>query len=100
MKSNGAPIQNYIAAKENIMNFFNCKDDFFIKIMENHEWAVIDNDDFCMLSYWNTTGKRTDAVVIKKSGVPMVLKTEDYTMVVAIDCVKIAFVFKNEYLKS
>ena len=36
-----------------------------------------------------------DAVIVKKNGIPMVYQKKEYTMVVAIDCVKIAFVFQN-----
>ena len=52
---------------------------------------------FChsFLCYWTDEGKKIDAVVVKKSGTPMIYKTKDYTMVVAIDCVKIGFIFRN-----
>ena len=39
--------------------------------------------------------EKVDAVIVKKGGEPMIYKTKDYTMVVAIDCVKIGFVFRN-----
>ena len=39
--------------------------------------------------------KRINAVIVKRNGVPMVYQKKEYTMVVAIDCVKIAFVFRN-----
>ena len=50
---------------------------------------------FTFLCYWTDEGKKIDAVVVKKSGTPMIYKTKDYTMVVAIDCVKIGFIFRN-----
>lgn len=57
--------------------------------------AVREDEDFTFLCYWTDEGKKIDAVVVKKSGTPMIYKTKDYTMVVAIDCVKIGFIFRN-----
>ena len=92
-------VQNYLVAKKNIMEYFKCNDDFFVRILDSQEWVVKDNEYFHMLSYWNDEN-RTDAIVAKKNGNPMVFRTSDYTMVVAIDCVKIAFVFNNIYEKK
>lgn len=100
MKADKKPVQNYITARNNVMNFFNCQDDIFIKVLDKFEWFIKDNDDFHMLSYWDANDNRVDAIVVKKGGDPMVFKTEGYTMVVAIDCVKIGFIFNNQNSKN
>ena len=74
---------------------FRLRGGFLIHPLLDFEWAVREDEDFTFLCYWTTEGKKIDAVVVKKSGTPMIYKTKDYTMVVAIDCVKIGFIFRN-----
>ena len=66
------------------------------------EIARLEGEDDCLESwqknherFFAEEGKKVDAVVVKKGGEPMIYKTKDYTMVVAIDCVKIGFIFRN-----
>lgn len=89
------PILEFEQARKKIMNNFGCDGDFFIKPLLDLEWAVRQEEDFSFLSYWTEDGKKIDAVVVKKDGVPMIYAKKEYTMVVAIDCVKIGFVFRN-----
>lgn len=89
-------IDNYINAQKELLEYFNCDEDFFVKYMSEYTWAVKNDEDFYFLYYWNKEGKRKDAVVVKKNGRPMIFKTEEHTMVIGIDCVKIGFIFDNE----
>ena len=89
------PILEFEQARKKIMNNFGCDGDFFIKPLLDLEWAVRQEEDFSFLSYWTEDGKKIDAVVVKKDGTPMIYAKKEYTMVVAIDCVKIGFVFRN-----
>lgn len=89
-------IKTYINAKNELMQYFDCDDDFFIKALDGCKWMIKNDDDFSFLMYWTEDKKRHDAVVVKKNGSPMVFKAGRYTMVIAIDCVKIAFIFENE----
>jgi hypothetical protein len=89
-------LKTYITAKNELMQFFNCDDDFFIKAFNGSRWMIKNDDDFSFLMYWTADKKRHDAVIVKKNGSPMVYKAGKYTMVIAIDCVKIAFIFENE----
>ena len=66
-----------------------------IEAMKEMNWVVKEQEDFAFLSYWTEEGKKVDAVVVKKGGEPMVYRKKEYTMVVAIDCVKIGFVFRS-----
>ena len=88
-------LKNYISSKKELMEHFKCEDDFFIKPLENLKWAVKSEDDFNFLIYWNETGKKHTAVIVKKNGNAMIYKASKYTMVIAIDCVKTAFIFSN-----
>ena len=95
MSNNTDFLKNYISSKKMLMEQFSCDDDFFIKPLENLKWAVKSEDDFSFLMYWTDDDKRHSAVIVKKNGSPMVYKTDMYTMVIAIDYIKTAFVFSN-----
>ncbi|MBS4959842.1 MAG: hypothetical protein KHZ62_03360 [Clostridiales bacterium] len=89
------PVEAFIDARDEILKYFDCAGSFFIRPLVGQEWAVKTGEDFSILSYWEKSGKKVDAVVVSKSGMPMIYEKDSYTMVVAIDCVKIAFVFQN-----
>lgn len=95
MSGVNAPVSKYDNAKKELMAYFGCKDDFFVKRIEADKWTVKGEDGFFILTYWSKDNIKTDAVVVKKDGEPMVYKAKGYTMVVAIDCVKIGFIFEN-----
>ncbi|MCI8629868.1 MAG: hypothetical protein HFE57_10335 [Firmicutes bacterium] len=87
-------VQEWIQTQNEVLQFFQCEGEFFIKPLD-YEWTIRHTEDFYFLSYWIRKNKRVDAVIVKKNGLPMVYRKREYTMVVAIDCVKIAFVFRN-----
>ncbi len=89
-------VQELIQSKETLATAFGCDNDFFFKPMTECEWFVRKDEDFHFLSYWLTPEKKVEAVVVKKSGEPMIYEKNGYTMVVAIDCVKIGFIFVND----
>lgn len=93
---NKEPILEYEQSIERLVEYFGCDRDFFMKLLLHCEWAVKVDGDFCFLSYWTEEGKKTDAVVVKKGGEPLIYVGKEYTMVVAIDCVKIGFIFRND----
>lgn len=95
MTKESEPILGFERSKKRVMDYFGCEGDFFVKPLLELEWAVWQDEDFTFLCYWTEKGKKVDAVVVKKNGVPMIYRMNDYTMVVAIDCVKIGFIFRN-----
>jgi len=95
MAKEKGPVVEFEQARKRISSYFGCDGDFFVKPLLDLEWAVKEDEDFAFLSYWTTEGKKVDAVIVKKGGDPMIYKTKEYTMVVAIDCVKIGFIFRN-----
>lgn len=87
-------VTGFIQSSEDLMKQFGCDGDFFLKPLVDMEWAVRYEDDFPLLSYWSgDSGNKTKAVIVRKNGEPMIYKNGGYTMIVAIDCVKIAFIF-------
>ena len=95
MAKDKGPVMDFEQARKRINSYFGCDGDFFVKPLLDLEQAVREDEDFAFLSYWTNEGKKVDAVIVKKGGEPMIYKTKDYTMVVAIDCVKIGFIFRN-----
>ncbi len=96
MAKEKGPVMDFVQTRKRMNQYFGCEGDFFIKPLLTLEWAIRQDEDFSFLCYWTEEGKRVDAVVVKKGGAPMIYRTKDYTMVVAIDCVKIGFIFRNE----
>ncbi len=88
-------VQDFLIAKNSLMQYFNCKDNYFVKTLVNFNWQVNTNEGITFLTYWDSNLNKTNAVVVKKSGTPLIYKGRDYTMIVAIDCIKVAFIFKN-----
>lgn len=96
----GELVAEYIKTKKLLMDSFECSDDYFIKNAEQCKWTISNSDNWCIVSYWETKENhkeiKNDVVVVKKNGRPQIFKTEKYTMVIAIQCVKIAFIFDNK----
>ncbi len=97
MKNEKNPVQDYVLYRDSILKYFQCEGDFFIKPLTSLEWTIRSVDDFHFLTYWTEENKKIDAVIVKKNSVPMIHRAKEYTMIVAIDCVKIAFIFSNEH---
>ena len=95
MAKSKKPVAGFISAKNNVLDFFGCDGDFYIKPLLEYEWSVKSNDELCILSYKKADEAAVSAVVVKKNGEPMIYSAGGYTMVIAIDCIKTAFVFKN-----
>ncbi len=89
------PVQDYISAKNSVMEYFKCDGDYYIRPLMDYKWTIKGDDEYFILSYWKDDEKRNDAVIVKKGGDPMIFKAGDHTMIVGIDCVKIAFIFHN-----
>lgn len=96
MAKEKGPVAEFEQARKKLNTYFGCDSDFFVKPLPELEWAVRLEEDFAFLSYWTADEKKVDAVIVKKGGEPMIYRTKEYTMVVAIDCVKIGFIFRNE----
>ncbi len=92
----GEAVIKYIQAKERLMRYFGCKENYFVKPLHDAFWRIEDTNDFPILSYWHENDSKTDALICKKGGKPMIFSTKAYTMIIGIECIKIAFIFKND----
>ena len=100
MKKNSDSVEQLVDAQKAVLNTFQCEGDFFVKPLLGLRWEMRQVDGFYFLTYWTAEDKKIEAVIVKKNNKPMIYKAEPYTMVVAIDCVKIGFLFDSNKIWS
>ncbi len=88
-------IPEFIQAKNNLMSYFGCKDDFFVKTATNASWYIRSLDGTYFVGYGKEDEKPREAVIVRRDGEPYIIEKGDYTMVICIECVKIALILKN-----
>ena len=88
-------VHDFILAKLELFRYFKCSDDYLAQIKLGHNWEVFEEDGIYFLNYWENINRKTSAVVVTRGSMPQVFKAQEYTMVIAIDCVQVAFVFNN-----
>ncbi len=91
------PILAFLQCSQDILNYFHCPGDFFIKPLLDSEWVITKSEDYHFLSYWLGDDQKMECVVVMKRNKPLIFTRGRYTMIIAIDCVKIAFIFLNKY---
>jgi hypothetical protein len=76
------------------MKAFGCPGDFFIRPLLGCAWEINGHEDIKILSYVHNNATH-EAVIVRLNGEAMVYRARGYVCVVAIDCVKIAFIFEE-----
>ena len=85
-------INAFVRAQRQLMNAFGCGGEYFIKPLVDSPWQITGEKDMPILSYERNETMH-NAVIVWQDGNPSVYRAKGYVMVVAIDCVKIAFIF-------
>jgi len=88
-------IQDFFSAKEKLLQSFGCNEDYHIENRLGLNWQITEDDGVFFLSSWENIANKTTSVVVKKNDAPLLFETADYTMIIAIDCINIAFIFNN-----
>lgn len=88
-------VSEYLCSKNNLMQYFNCKDDYFIKPIVNYYWRIKEEDDVYFLSYWKDGSPLNECVIVKKNNKPLIFEKRDYTMIIGVECVKVGLVVRN-----
>ncbi len=88
-------VPDFIQAKRDLMQFFGCNDDFYIKTATNDIWYIRELEGTYFVGCGREDEKTHEAVVVRRDGQPYIIEKGDYTMVVCIECVKIALILKN-----
>lgn len=89
-------VPEFIKAKQELMKYFGCTEDYFIKPATNCTWHIKEIEGMYFINYYKDNENPNESVMVKKDGEPVVYKTDEYTMVVCVECVKIGLIFKNE----
>lgn len=89
-------ITSYINSKKILMESFECKNNYHVEPIVECKWKVKKEDDIYIFSYWKTDEDKKDLIVVKKNGEPIILNNDKYTMIVGINCIKIAYIVKNK----
>ena len=88
-------LQTYMDYKAKVFRYFDCEEDYYIRICTDYKWQLLPGEGVTFFAYWLPGHAPTQAVVVSKSGVPIVYRTKDLTMIIAIDCIKMAFIMNN-----
>jgi len=88
-------VADYLKAYRALLWHFNCRQDYLVRSMIGYNWAIICEEDAFFLEYWRDGGEKSRAVAVRQDDAPMVYPAREYTLVVAIDCVKIGFILET-----
>lgn len=89
-------IKDFIKLENKIRQEFKCDEKFFLKPMIGNKWAINMQNETYFLSYLDSEGNKNSCYIVNKNNKPLIYKKDDLTMVIAIDCIKIAFIFENK----
>ncbi len=88
-------VNNFKKTNDDIFLKFGVKNKYFISVLDDYNWEIINDNDIYLIKYYKDDFEQTN-FIIQKNDVPLVYVEDGYTMIIAIDCVKVAFVFKND----
>ncbi len=94
MEMNVDCINEFIDAKERLLNFFGCSDNYFLKPLLKSRWTVVEENGYHFLNFVESNDSNS-AIIVKREGTPLIYDMGEYTLIIAIDCVKIGFMFRN-----
>ena len=88
-------IKSYFAAEAALFDFFGCAERFPIKSMRSCKWRIFEDGGMYFLTCIENNNNKMDFVVVKKDGEPMIFEKKGYSMIIGIDCIKMAFVLDD-----
>lgn len=89
-------LKRYVESQSKLLKSFDSDTDYFIKNVSDYNWRVKEIDGMFFLTYWKDGGKLNECVIVKKNNQPIIVRKSDYTMIVVIECIKIAVILKND----
>jgi hypothetical protein len=90
-----SPVKNLASAISAVKSYFNTDINYVLKPLLDVHWRIWSMDEVRFLTYWSDDVQKTDVLIVKEGDKPLVLEKADYTMVVGIECIKVALIFKN-----
>ncbi len=89
-----AKVNNFKFTHNEIFREFEVENKYFLSILDESPWELIFQDDITLVKYTKDNEEKT-SLVTQKGDKPFIVEKDGYTMIIAIDCIKIAFVFNN-----
>jgi len=89
-------VHEYVTARRKMFQYFGCPDEYPVRPMMADKWAVSEDDGSYFLTVASGKERNQYFIVRQKTDEPLVFRKADCTMVIAIDCVKTAFILLNE----
>ncbi len=88
-------IDTFLEIKEKIHLAFELEEEYFLKPILDYKWDVREVDGMMFFKYI-VDDKVFEQVVVRQKGENLFRVQGEYTLIVAIDCVKISFLVKND----
>lgn len=95
-------LDKYTSIREEIFHLFDLKPTLILKDMSKYKWSLIDieGEDIKLLALWDEDeiefSLKNKFVVVKNKDRPIIRKKNGYTLIVCIDCIKIALILNDE----
>ena len=89
------PVEAFVSAASGVKQYFDADVKYVIKPLLDVYWRVWAMEDVQFLTYWSDEIQKTDVLIVKEGSKPLVFEKKDYTMIVGIECIKVALIFKN-----
>ena len=93
----GDCVDNFLAAADALAAAFECGTEFPFRVCAGEKWRLSEAGGSFFLGLESPEDGKTRAFAVAKAGgEPMLFEYSRYTMVVAIDCIKTAFILENK----
>lgn len=83
-------VNAYLNAYKNLLSAFGCGEEYFVSPALSCKWQIVEGE-MPLLSY-SVNEKIKNSVIVCDGEKPLVYRAGGYAMVIAIDCVKVAFI--------
>lgn len=87
-------IENITSNQKKLFEEFDVPNNYYLKILPDVSWTVFSENDMNLVKYTLDDNTVTNLILNTKDS-PMIYDKNGYTMIIAIDCVKVALVFEN-----
>ncbi len=88
-------VLNFKKANDDLFLKFGIENKYFVSVLDDSNWSIINDDELYFVRF-EEAGETKTNLVVKKSERPLIIEKDGYTMIIAIDCIKIAFIFRNQ----
>ena len=88
-------VTKYFAAEDALYRAFGCDEKYPLRVAQLCKWQIKRDVSTYFLALMEDTNKATEFVVVQKDGKPLIYNADGYSMIIAIDCVKMAFILDD-----